>query len=160
MKVGAIFAVALAGIASQASAETLLLNCQITKAVDADPYNWFAKPPASVEALAKALWTSGIGGFAISPSTTWEITLPSGAIREPESASPFWPTAVVKPASIVGTQYSQSGSAFFFSFNRISNKLTLESWLDETSRREWQAAHGKAFPLIIRYEQQCTVRAV
>lgn len=147
-------------IAGTASAETLLLNCRSTGASNANAFEWFAKPPKDVEAMTKVLWDQGVVGFAVAPPTTWEITLPSGAIRDPESDQPRWPTAIVKPASIVAIAYSQSGSHFTFTFNRIDNTVTLSDVLDEKNRKDWQAKFGKPFPLIIRHKQQCMVRTV
>jgi hypothetical protein len=156
----ALAAAALSAIAGATSAETLLLNCQFTNAANANPDEWFAQPPTDRNERAMMLMRSGVIGFATRPPSTWEITLPSGAIRDPSDDTPFWPTAVVKPASILGYVRSESGSQIYFRFNRITNTVKVERWLDDSGRKEWQAKHGKPFPMFIIYEQQCTVKTV
>lgn len=153
-------ALALSVAANSASAETLLLNCRTIDHVNGDPYAWFKTPPKNVEELAKATWESGVAGFSVAPGTTWEISLTSGDIRDADEPTPRWTNADIKPASVTAQLHTLSGSIFYFWFNRINNKVTLERMLSEEGRQEWLRDHGKPFPSIIRFVQQCTVRTV
>lgn len=154
----ALAAAALSATSGIASAETLLLNCNLTRVENADTLAWFAKPPTDANERVRVLTMTGVIGFALRPSNTWEITLPSGAIRAPSDDTPFWSTSIVRPASIFGEVISPSGSRMYFRFNRISNTVTVDRWPDQNTRKEWQAKHGAPLPPYISFEQQCTVK--
>ena len=160
MKLKATLVAMLATLASNASAETLLLNCQITSAEGANPYEWFANPPKSEDALAQALWDSGLASFSLSPPDRWEIDLDNGNIREPAGKLTYWKPAQVDPENIATSYRSVSGSRMFFIYQRQNRALRIIKRLDYESQNAWADRHGKTFPFELSYEYQCTAQTV
>lgn len=113
----------LAAIATEASADTLLLNCKITKAEGGNPYEWFANPPTNEADLAQALWNSGLVVFASPPPHRWQIDLQTGDFREPGAKLAYWKPAQIDQENIFASYRPLDGSRTLLMYNRQSHTM-------------------------------------
>ncbi|EQB11250.1 hypothetical protein [Sphingobium lactosutens] len=144
----------LSASSGAAQAETLYLDCQQISKPKHGPVDLYAKPPATQDQVIRDIWEAGFSGFVVDPPTTWVVDLEANTITSPDN-SPTYKITGKAAAEITGSFVSESRNVSLWGLNRISGTVVVTHTLQAAQQKEWQAKHGKPFPIMWMWSQKC-----
>ncbi len=154
MKALILTALGTISLAPAAQAQTIFLSCQLTSGPEHTPSDLYTRLPSSQDEFIEDLWEAGLPGLVTDPPTTWVVDLAEGTVKTPGEGPNFEITRV-DDSQVEANFITESGNLRTWRLNRINGGLSITNILDLELQQDWQAEHGKMFPNLWTWEQQC-----
>lgn len=154
--IGVAFAAGLAGL-YQESPDKLYLTCEVSAPPDVAMSDLYRVPPRDEVTMAMDLMKHGAVSLMKPPPETWIIDRSQQSI-EPGPGSWRWTfdNAAFGTSEIRASQTTEGGRYISIAFNRITGAAKTSFVMSALESEAWRKKHGKPFPRIWTWTQQCT----
>lgn len=137
---------------ADASADPILLNCQMVNGSGFNMTTAYANPPKDVRnQFLKDGLEQGIIGLFVFPPTTWEVNLSTNTIVSPEESHKVLDITSASASKIEA--HSSFGASFLL--NRINLSMKYFVHIGTAKAAAWKKQHGGIIPEILSYSYSC-----